>query len=242
MKFIPTYPSKVKTLKKQAKRLQREGAGSHVALLDRIAQSAGYDHWNHVIQCLDETEKTVSVRGIIAEIEAIVIAELAGEVRIVRTGPEATRTQPFVLFSTGIGDAWMLEPLHDRAVCLVWRGKRQSPQVRDLPSRIEIMWDGTFELRGQFFVVETEHPEIGSRAIAGFPLDQLRPFLEALRPIARKIGDVFGQEDAVALTPDVIAQLSKSGWEREQLELAARQGALYSPTRNTVLFSPAVED
>jgi len=241
MKFIPTYPAKVKTLKKQAKRLQREGAGSHVALLDRVAHGAGYDHWNHVIRCLEETATAASARSLTAEINAIVEAELAGEVRIVLTGPEATTTQPFVLFSTGTGDAWMLEPLQDRAVCLVWHGQRQSPLVVDLPTRIEITWDGTFELRGDFFVVATEHPEIGSRAIAGFPLDQLRSALEASRPGERKIDSVFRQEDAVALTPDVFDQLVKSGWDREQLERAARQGARYSPARDTVLFPAVLE-
>jgi len=241
MHFIPTYPSKVKNLKKQAKRLQREGAGSHVSLLDQVAQSAGYDHWNHVTKCLEETERTQAARGLLAEIEAVIRAEQAGEVRIVRTGPEATRSQPFVLFSTGTGDAWLLEPTHDRAICLVWRGERQQAHIKDLPTKIEILWDGTFELRGEFFIVETEHPEIGARAIAGFPLDRLRPYLEASRSVERKFDEIIGQEDTVPLTPDVVAHLTKTGWDAKQLTAAARQGARYSPARDSVLFPPVVE-
>lgn len=241
MHFIPTYPSKVKNLKKQAKRLQRQGAGAHVSLLDQVAQSAGYDHWNHVIKCLEETERTQAARGLLAEIESIVRAELAGEARIVQTGPEATRKQPFILFSTGTGDAWMLEPQHSRAVCLVWGGERQSPHIKDLPTQLEILWDGTFELRGEFFVVETEHPEIKSRAIAGFPVDRLRPYLEASKSATQKMGEVFGQEDAVPLTPDVVAHLTKTGWDEKQLAIAARQGARYSPSRDSVLFPPVVD-
>lgn len=241
MRFIPTLPSKVKLLKKQAKRLQRDGAGTHMELLDQVAQSAGYDHWNHVLKCLDESEHTKVARGILAEIEAIIRAEMAGQIRIVQTGPEATTQQPFILFSTGMGDAWMIEPLEDRAVCLVWRGERQSPHIVDLPTRIEIEWDGTFELRGDFFVVSTDHPEIRSRAIAGFPLDRLRPYLDAARPAERKLEQVILNEDEVPLTPETIAQLVRSGWQAKQLEIAARQGARYSPARDSVLFPPVVD-
>jgi hypothetical protein len=241
MHFIPTYLSKVQNLKKQAKRLQRQGAGTHVYLLDQVAQSAGYDHWNHVIKCLEETERAQAARGLLAEIEAVVKAELAGEVRIVRTGPEATREQPFILFSTGTGDAWMLEPRNDQAVCLVWHGERQSPHIKDLPTRLEILWDGTFEIRGDFFVVETRHPQIKSRAIAGFPVDRLRPYLEASKSVIRKIDEVFAQEDVVPLTPDIVAHLIKTGWDEKQLTVAARQGARYSPSRDSVLFPPVAD-
>ena len=135
----------------------------------------------------------------------------------------------------------MLEPLHDRAICLVWRGKHQSPHIKDLPTQLEILWDGSFELRGEFFVVKTEHPEIGSRAIAGFPVAQLRPYLEATKSVARKVDEVFGQEDAVPLTPDVVEHLTKTGWDEKQLAIAARQGARYSPSRDSILFPPVVD-
>lgn len=239
-KFIVTTQSKVNILKKQAKRLQREGAGQHVTLLDRVAQSAGYDHWNHVIKCSEETERAGSARSLTAEIESVVSAELAGDVRLIRTGPEAAKKQPFILFSTGVGDAWLLEPMEDRALCLMWRGIRQQFHVQDTSQRVEIMWDGHFELRGEFFIAETEHPDIGSRAVAGYPLEQLRSYLDKLRPVERKMDEVFGQEDTVPMTPEIIDRLVKSGWQRAQLELAIRQGARYSPGRDSVLFPPVL--
>jgi hypothetical protein len=241
-KFIVTTQSKVNILKKQAKRLQREGAGQHVALLDRVAQSAGYDHWNHVIKCSEETAHAIGDRSLSTEIESVVAAEVAGDVRLIRTGPEAASKQPFILFSSGIGDAWLLEPKEDRALCLVWRGIRQQFHVRDLPQRVEIMWDGRFEMRGDFFVASTENPDIGTRAIAGYPLEQLRTYLEKMRTVERKMDEVFGQEDTVPLTSEVIEQLVKSGWQREELERAVRQGAHYSPARDSVLFPPVLSN
>lgn len=241
MRFIPTTTAKVETLKKQAKRLQRNGGGKHAVLLDRVARSAGYEHWHHVKLCLNEAIAAHEGRGLLPEIEAIVKAALNGIAKAVVTGPEASGSQPFVLMSTDDGDAWMLDPEGDRVLCLTWHGVRQDFAVRDLPTRIEIEWDGTFVLNGPFFVVQTGHPEIGSRHIGGYPVKQLRTLLEDVRSTDKRMEGIFGREDAVPLSPDVIAQLVRGGWEEDTLLKAARQGAQYSPSRNTVLF-PAVGD
>jgi hypothetical protein len=241
-KFIRTTPSRVNILKKQAKRLQRAGEGPHVSMLDRVAQSAGYDHWDHVNKCCEETERTGSNRILTSEIESVIAAELAGDIRLVCTGPEAASVQRFILFSSGVGDAWVLEPTESRALCLVWRGIRQPFHVEDMPKRVAVMWDGHFELRGEFFVANTEHPEIGNRGIAGYPIEQLRPFLDEVRPVDQKVDEIFGQDDTVPITPDIIVQLVRSGWDRSQLEQAIRQGARYSPRRNSVLFPSVLEN
>ncbi len=57
MRFIKTTPAQVEALKKQAKCIQRNGGGKHADLLNRVARSAGYDHWHHVCLCLAETEQ-----------------------------------------------------------------------------------------------------------------------------------------------------------------------------------------
>lgn len=238
MRFVPTTTAKVAALKKQAKRLQRNGGDKHAELLDRVARAANYDHWHHVMRCLHESVNAHAARSLLPEIEAIISAALDGIGKVVVTGPEASNSQPFVLMSTADGDAWMLGPEGDRVMCLAWHGVRQAYAVRDLPTRIEINWDGDFELRGPFFSVRTEHPEVGSRHINGYPLDTLRQLLEDLRSADKRIEGIFGQEDAVALSPDIIAQLVRGGWEEDRLLLAARQGAHYSPSRDTVLFAP----
>lgn len=114
--------------------------------------------------------------------------------------------------------------------------------VRDLPTRLEIFWHGTFDLNGPFFAVQTDHPGVGSRYIAGYPMDQLRECLEAARSADKRIEQIFDQEGSVDLTPEIIQQLVGQGWQEEQLLEAARQGAVYSPSRNTVLLPPVAEE
>lgn len=242
MSHLPTTAAKVKILKKQAKRLGLTDKRKHVELLDVVAQSAGYHHWHHVVECEQLTAAQGRTRGILTEIDAIIDAELAGEVRLVVTGPEATTAQPFLLMATGIGDAWMLDPIKGQALCLVWHGERQPFTVRDLPTRIELIWDGVFELRGQFFFVDTHHDEIKSRTVAGYPIEQLRQFLNELRPVEETVDTIFNQADSVPLTPEIVQQLLGTGWSRSQLEEAARQGARYSPLRDSVLFPSVLEN
>ncbi|MEY2161488.1 hypothetical protein [Rhodanobacter sp. FW106-PBR-LB-2-11] len=238
MRFIPTTTAKVEALKKQAKRLQRNGGGKHADLLNRVARTAGYEHWHHVTLCLRETEGVASERTLQATIEHILNLERRGEAAIVGTGPDTSRTQPFLVFSTGIGDAWLLDPVEHQACCLMWQGQRQSPTIRDLPGQLQILWEGSYALRGAFFEVDLEHPAIGHRAIAGYPVDALREFLLPAQPAEETIAQVFGQEDAVSITPDIVQRLVHEGWKAEQLSAAIRQGARYSPARNTVLFPP----
>lgn len=236
MRFIKTTSAEVETLKKQAKRLQRNGGGKHAVLLDRVARGAGYDHWHHVKRCLVETEQVKVSRQLLPEIEAIVRAALDGVPKIVMTGPEALTSRQFVLMATEDGDAWLLDPQEEKALCLAWHGVRQEVVVRDLPTRLEIQWHGTFQLNGPFFAVQTDHPGVGSRYIGGYPMDQLRECLETARSADKRIEQIFGRDDAADLTPEVIRQLVGQGWEEEPLVEAARQGAQYSPSRNTVLF------
>lgn len=238
MRFIKTTPAQVEALKKKAKALQRNGGGKHTELLDRVARGAGYDHWHHVRLCLAETEQVKGSRQLMPEIEGIVRAAQEGNPKIVMTGPEALASRQFVLMATEDGDAWLLDPEENKALCLVWHGVRQDVAVRDLPTRIEIQWDGEFELNGPFFSVQTEHPDIGSRYIGGYPMDPLRECLETARSADKRIDQIFGQLDAVDLSPEVIRQLVGQGWQETQLVEAARHGAKYSPSRNCVLFPP----
>jgi len=241
MRFIPTTPAQVEALKKRAKRQGRNGGGKHTDLLDLVAQAAGYNQWHHVMECLKETERVYQNRSLSATIEHILAIEQSGEAAIVSTGIETSKTQPFLVFSTAIGDAWLLDPIGRQACCLMWRGERQFPVIRDLPDCLEIEWEGAFELRGQFFEVALDHPDIGHRAIGGYPVDQLRTFLLPAQSAAESIRQVIGQEDAVPLSPAIIEQLAGQAWQADQLINAARQGAHYSPSRNTVLFPPMKE-
>ncbi len=234
MRYLPTPDEAVERLKKQAKKLQRIGAGKHSELLNRVAKQAGYDHWHHVVQCNEVAKAADHMRTIRGECDAIIAAEMRGEAKAVMTGSELL-VGPFVLFSTGKGDAWLLEPDERLAGCLVWQGARQQIGLRDDPARLEVAWDCEYELLGDFFRVESEHPLIGSRAIGGYPLREVRDLLDKAQSTLAKMDAVIGQADAVEITPDVVAQMAKQGWSEPELLRMKAEGWRYSPSRNSLL-------
>lgn len=235
MRYIPTSDEVVERLKKQAKKLQRNGAGKHSDLLNRVAKQAGYDHWHHVVKCNENASAATQMRSIREECEAIIAAELKGVVKIVATKP-GPACPPFVLFSTGVGDAWLLEPDEHLAMCLVWQGSREEIGVSEDPDRIEVAWDGGYELLGDFFHVETNNPKIGERAVGGYPLNEVRDVLQKVQSTLAKMTDVLGQWDVVDIDDQVLDRfVRQKGWEKEKvLELKA-QGYRYSPGRDTLL-------
>ena len=234
MRYLPTPDDTVERLKKQAKKLQRSGAGKHSELLDRVAKHAGYDHWHHVVQCNVRGNGADQMRTIRAECEMIIAAELRGEAKTVVTTSGAA-CPPFVLFSTGIGDAWLLEPDEALAMCLVWQGASQTVGVRDDPARLEVEWDCGYELLGDFFHVESKHPVIGTRAIGGYPLKEVRKLLDRAQSTMTRMAAVIGQVDAVEITLEVVAQKAKEGWSEEELLRMKAEGWRYSPSRNSLL-------
>lgn len=234
MRFVPTPDQLVERLRKQAKKIQRAGGGKHSDLLNRVAKGAGYDHWHHVVECNGLSKGSNSLLTFKHECDAIANAELSGEIRVIATGPEL-RVGPFVLFSSGIGDAWALDPDEGYAMCLVWRSQKIKPDIRDDPATMEIHWHGEFELLGDFFRVQTLHPEIGERAIAGYPLDGLRTVLERVASFERKFDAVIAQTDTVEISADVMAQMLRKGYTEAELLKFKADGFRYSPSRDSVI-------
>lgn len=234
MRYLPTSDEVVERLKKQAKKFQRTGAGKHSELLNRVAKQAGYDHWHHVVQCNEVARVADDMKTILGECEAIVASEMRGEAKAVMTGSELL-VGPFVLFSTGKGDAWLLEPDERLAICLVWQGARQDFGLRDDPTQLEVEWDCEYELLGDFFRVESEHPVIGSRALGGYPLREVRELLDKAQSMLTKMAAVIGQTDAVEITADVVAQMANQGWSEPELLRMKDEGWRYSPSRNSLL-------
>lgn len=238
MRHIPTNDARVEELKKQAKRLQRKGGGKHADLLERVARGAGYDNWRHVTLCNKYHHGQDMRTLLLTECRQIAQAERDGTVKAVSLYHPATNIGPFVLFSSGIGDAWMLDPEAKLALCVMWHGQERVPHIVESAERIGIDWDGGYSLVGDFMRIETEDPEIGRRAVAGYPLDELRKMIDKAMSAERKMDAVFGQLDAVALSDDVIGQLVRRGWSEEELRKAAADGFVYSPSRNSILSPP----
>ena len=168
MRHLPTTAARVEQLKKQAKRLKATKGGKHSDLLNAVAKAAGYDHWHHVVLCQEITERSASMRTLSQEVDQVLKAEVNGEIVVIMTGPEITQEGPLVLFSTGVGDAWLVDPDDNSAACLMWQGEKKPRPFRDLDDVIEIDWDGDFELNGQFINFSCPAvPEIGQRTGLG---------------------------------------------------------------------------
>jgi hypothetical protein len=236
MRYIPTSATSVDALKKQAKKLQRKGGGKHADLLNRVAKSAGYDHWHHVTLCLSEAEAQSDLQKLNAECDAIIQAAREGKDKIVVTGPE-TLAVPLVMFASQ-GDAWLLDADEGLAMSLLWRGEKRDPGLRDVGNDTEVAWDGTFTLDGDAFAVDTEDAAIGKRRIHGYPLAELREAIEKAQSFDKRFNVLFGQEDTVELTPDLVERFVAKGWDRKMLDDAVRHGARYSPSRDTILTAP----
>jgi hypothetical protein len=195
MRFIPTTPERVEQLKKDAKRLQRNGGGKHSDLLNRVAKSAGYQHWHHVTRCLREAQRRRNP-PLLAECQKVIEAEAAGEVLIISTGPECTADGPLLLFSSGIGDAWLLDPRTGMAACLVWRGEPQDVDVEETEHRLLVGFHGEFEIEDALFMVRTQHTDIRTRSILGYPVEAIKNAMLAARSITQMDREkVFGAQD-----------------------------------------------
>ena len=238
MRHIPTSAEQVESLRKQAKKLQRAGGGKHADLLNRVAKGAGYDHWHHVVQCHDLFKGSRGLSLLKQECDAISRAELNGDIRVVLTGPEIG-IGPFIVFSTGIGDAWLLDPENQLAMCLVWRNQKIEPDLKEDPRTILIGWHGAYEILGDMFRIESDQAEIGIRAVGGYPLDGVRKVIDRIQSFGRKFDTVIAQTDTVELTTDVIARLVKQGWSEAELAEAHSDGFRYSPSRDSLL-SPTI--
>lgn len=235
MRFIPTSTITVEKLKQLAKKTKIKLKIKHVDALDRVARGAGYDHWYHVTWCAADTSRINTMPPLLKECMAVAAAAANGHGILVTTGPEVL-DRPLILFSTPDGDAWMLEPNEGRANCLSWHGAYFEPAISYVDTRIQIEWDGMFELEGDAFFVDVAVPSVGKRSIFGYPVGHIREAIHRIASFKGEANDIFSNRDTVPLSAELIDQLVAGGWKREDLESAAGQGAEYSPERGSLLF------
>jgi hypothetical protein len=234
MRFIPTTAVVVEKLKQQAKKSKSKLKITHAEALDRVARGAGYNNWGHVTWCVKQTAHMADGPTLQKECNVLIEAALAGQERIVLTGPEILEERSLILFSTADGDAWLLDPESEMAMCLAWHGQRHPHKIIDRGSQYHVDWHGSFRLHGDSFVCDTTLPDIGRRSIFGYPIDKLRDAMNSVEPFDAKIRNIFIETEE--LTDGLIDRLVSGGWKREDLEHARKAGAEYSPARHSLVF------
>lgn len=187
MRYIPVTDVFVEKLKQQAKKLKRSKAIKQAEALDRIAKTYGFNHWGHVTWCLKETSSRQS-QGCSTKADFIDPAKLSftSEIEyIIGCGLEGSctmvRLKSCILFSSGDGDAWLLDADDQRALCLLWRRERQPAKIIEDEKTFYVEYDGMLDIEGSGFLVSSENPKIGQRTIFGYPADDIAEFVESIR-------------------------------------------------------------
>jgi len=74
-------------------------------------------------------------------------------------------------FSTDTGDAWMLDPEDNLALCLSRDGVKQDYAILETDSSFQIGWNAQYEIRGDSFIVATADGRV--RTITGYPTKEI---------------------------------------------------------------------
>jgi hypothetical protein len=76
-----------------------------------------------------------------------------------------------VFFSTQTGDAWILDPADNLALCLAQDGKRQNFSILETPTNFQIAWEAQYLINGETFSVTTRDGSV--RTILGYPTREI---------------------------------------------------------------------
>ena len=79
---------------------------------------------------------------------------------------------PLVFFSTGTGDAWMLDPQDGLALCLARDGDRQPFVITETQAQFAVEWNSDYQIEGGLFVV-SERESGRTRTIMGYPVQEI---------------------------------------------------------------------
>lgn len=112
------------------------------------------------------TRKQINISG---EVDYVIKLAQSGDSRIVRLGS-------LIFFSTASGDAWLLDPEDELALCLARGGEKQAFRIMETESNFSIEWNAQYQIDGDAFIVAERSGRI--RTIYGYPtgeiLDEIR--------------------------------------------------------------------
>jgi hypothetical protein len=115
--------------------------------------------------------------------------DLAGEIRYIqRRAAEYdgrfVTVGPLVLFSTGTGDAWLLDPADQLAARLARSGDPVDVYFEDSEDRFAIGWKGNYRIDGDAFTF-IDRETGGATTIIGYPTQRLAK-------LGSEISNMFG--------------------------------------------------
>lgn len=122
--------------------------------------------------CYNET--VVSHARIHDEVNYIVHSARSGITRVVGLGT-------VVLFSSETGDAWMLDPDDEFALCLMKDGERKPYEIGETDRRFAIQWTGRYRIEGSLFAYIAHDSPTQGRIIADYPTAAILQTIERLR-------------------------------------------------------------
>lgn len=113
--------------------------------------------------------RRVSVRG---EAEYIVRRAARGKAHVVTLGL-------LLFFSTETGDAWVLDPDDQLALCLASDGAPQPARITETPDNFAIEWAATYRIDGD--VMTLIEPSGRERAVMGYPVGEIQQAIQRMR-------------------------------------------------------------
>lgn len=81
-----------------------------------------------------------------------------------------------VFFSTQTGDAWLLDPVDNLALCLARDGERQNFGILETPTNFQISWEAQYNIEGERFTVSTKDGRV--KTILGYPTREIENNIE----------------------------------------------------------------
>jgi len=99
-------------------------------------------------------------RMVLDEVKYFTELAAARDARLVTLGS-------LVFFSTDTGDAWLLDPDDDLALCLARDGVALPVDIKETPERFAIEWTSTYKIEGEVMLVIDRAGR--TRRIHGYP-------------------------------------------------------------------------
>jgi hypothetical protein len=122
------------------------------------------------------TREQINIRS---EVEYIVRRAAERDARVVTLGT-------LVFFSTETGDAWMLDPSDNVALCLARDGDLQPVSITETADTFAIDWNTSYQIKGEQFITTDRASRV--RTIIGYPISDIAQAIRQVRESSSQAG------------------------------------------------------